>query len=101
MSNALNVYELYGLKILVFFQNLVQWIMLDDFPLQQREVKLSEKDSSCVINNCLPGTTHFVRLIAIDTDGQILEKSKQLTIQTSAPPDSPILSIRYFFNSRL
>nr|XP_034305803.1 uncharacterized protein LOC105321045 isoform X1 [Crassostrea gigas] len=60
----------------------------------QREVKLSEKDSSCVINNCLPGTTHFVRLIAIDADGQILEKSKQLTVQTSAPPDSPILSVR-------
>lgn len=91
-----NLIELYCLKILLFFPNLVQWIMLDDFSLQQREVKLSEKDSSCVINNCLPGTTHFVRLIAIDADGQILEKSKQLTVQTSAPPDSPILSVRYF-----
>ncbi|XP_048739977.2 uncharacterized protein LOC125654190 isoform X5 [Ostrea edulis] len=60
----------------------------------QREVKLSEKDSSCVINNCLPGTTHFVRLTAIDNDGQILEKSKQLTVQTSAPPDAPNLSVR-------
>ncbi|KAK3101597.1 hypothetical protein FSP39_004737 [Pinctada imbricata] len=39
----------------------------------QREVKLSQKDSSCVINNCLPGTTHFVRLVALDKDNQILE----------------------------
>ena len=64
--------------------------------LQQREVKLSEKDSSCVINNCLPGTTHFVRLIAIDGDGQSVEKSRQLTVQTSAPPDSPLLTVRYY-----
>ena len=61
---------------------------------QQREVKLSRKDSSCVINNCLPGTTHFVRLVALDIDNQIMEKSKQMTIQTSAPPDSPALSVR-------
>ena len=58
-------------------------------------MKLSEKDSSCVINNCLPGTTHFVRLIAIDGDGQSVEKSRQLTVQTSAPPDSPLLTVRY------
>lgn len=60
----------------------------------QREVRLSSQDNSCVINNCLPGTTHFVRLLALDDDGQVKERSKQYTIQTSAPPDSPVLTIR-------
>ncbi|XP_041347758.1 uncharacterized protein LOC121367568 [Gigantopelta aegis] len=60
----------------------------------QREVRLSEKDSNCVINKCLPGTTHFVRLVACKDDGQIVDKSKQLTMQTSAPPDSPVVSVR-------
>jgi len=55
---------------------------------------LASQDSSCVINNCLPGTTHFVRLLALDDDGQVKERSKQYTIQTSAPPDSPVLTIR-------
>ncbi|XP_012935394.1 uncharacterized protein LOC101845075 isoform X2 [Aplysia californica] len=61
---------------------------------EQREVRLSEKDSNCVINKCLPGTTHFVRIVAFNANGQILEKSKQLTVQTSAPPDAPKLSVR-------
>ncbi|CAL1538548.1 unnamed protein product [Lymnaea stagnalis] len=60
----------------------------------QREVKLSKHDSNCVINKCLPGTTHFVRVVSYNINGQILEKSKQLTIQTSAPPDAPKLSVR-------
>ncbi|XP_067685414.1 uncharacterized protein [Haliotis asinina] len=60
----------------------------------QREVRLSERDTNCVINKCLPGTTHFVRLVAYNEEGQIMDKSKQLTVQTSAPPDSPVLSIR-------
>ena len=64
------------------------------FLLQQREVRLSPKDVSCVINKCLPGTTHFVRLVAYSENGTILEKSKQLTVQTSAPPDQPVLSVR-------
>ena len=61
---------------------------------QEREVRLSNKDSNCVINKCLPGTTHFVRLLALDEEGQIKERSKQLTVQTSAPPDGPTLSLR-------
>lgn len=61
---------------------------------QEREVRLSSKDTNCVINKCLPGTTHFVRLLALDGDGQIRERSKQLTVQTSAPPDGPCLSLR-------
>ncbi|XP_063446523.1 uncharacterized protein LOC134726026 isoform X8 [Mytilus trossulus] len=60
----------------------------------QREVRLSSQDSSCVINNCLPGTTHFVRLLALVDDGQIKERSKQYTIQTSAPADSPVQTVR-------
>ncbi|XP_059161356.1 uncharacterized protein LOC131944640 isoform X2 [Physella acuta] len=60
----------------------------------QREVKLSKADTNCVINKCLPGTTHFVRVVGLATNGQIIEKSKQLTIQTSAPPDAPQLSVR-------
>ncbi|GFN84346.1 fibronectin, partial [Plakobranchus ocellatus] len=61
---------------------------------EQREVKLSCKDSNCVINKCLPGTTHFVRIVACNVNNQILDKSRQLTIQTSAPPDAPKLSVR-------
>ena len=57
-------------------------------------MRLSSKDSNCVINKCLPGTTHFVRLLALDEDGQIKERSKQMTVQTSAPPDGPTLSLR-------
>ncbi|KAK3579080.1 hypothetical protein CHS0354_029940 [Potamilus streckersoni] len=60
----------------------------------EREVKLSNKDNNCVITKCLPGTTHFVRLAVIDKDGNVRERSKQLTIQTSAPPDAPLLSVR-------
>ncbi|KAL3853216.1 hypothetical protein ACJMK2_016773 [Sinanodonta woodiana] len=60
----------------------------------EREVKLSNKDNNCVITKCLPGTTHFVRLVVIDKDGNVRERSKQLTIQTSAPPDAPSLSVR-------
>ncbi|XP_052779768.1 uncharacterized protein LOC128217013 isoform X4 [Mya arenaria] len=60
----------------------------------EREVRLSNKDSNCVINKCLPGTTHFVRLLALDGDGQIKDRSKQLTVQTSAPPDAPCLALR-------
>ncbi|KAL5013163.1 hypothetical protein ScPMuIL_007433 [Solemya velum] len=60
----------------------------------QREVTLSSKDTSCVINKCLPGTTHFVRLLALDGEANIQDKSKQLTIQTSAPPDAPLIAIR-------
>ena len=67
---------------------------IDIFSTQEREVRLSSKDSNCVINKCLPGTTHFVRLLALDEDGQIKERSKQMTVQTSAPPDGPTLSLR-------
>ncbi|GFR62047.1 fibronectin, partial [Elysia marginata] len=61
---------------------------------EQREVKLSNKDSNCVINKCLAGTTHFVRIVACNVNNQILDKSRQLTVQTSAPPDAPKLSVR-------
>lgn len=48
-----------------------------------------------MINKCLPGTTHFVRVISVSPDGNILGKSRQLTVQTSAPPDAPKLAVRW------
>ncbi|XP_033744669.1 uncharacterized protein LOC117330483 isoform X1 [Pecten maximus] len=61
---------------------------------KQRSLNLERDNNSCIINNCLPGTTHFVRLIVLDDQGKELERSRQLTIQTSAPPEAPIMTVR-------
>lgn len=79
----------WSMSILGFLDDIINLILF-----QQREVTLSSKDTSCVINKCLPGTTHFVRLLALDGEANIQDKSKQLTIQTSAPPDAPLIAIR-------
>ncbi|XP_023933288.1 uncharacterized protein LOC106180596 isoform X1 [Lingula anatina] len=60
----------------------------------QREFKLSPQESSCILQKCYPGTNHFIRLVALGADGRILEKSKQVVVQTSAPPEAPVVSLR-------
>ncbi|CAD5112727.1 DgyrCDS1945 [Dimorphilus gyrociliatus] len=59
-----------------------------------KDVELRPGEKSCTIHKCYQGTNHFVKLTAVDELGQIVDQSKQLTVQTSAPPDAPNLSLR-------
>ncbi|CAH1782616.1 unnamed protein product [Owenia fusiformis] len=60
----------------------------------QREVKIASKERSCILQNCYPGTNHFVRILALGDRDEVLDKSRQLTVQTSASPDTPVLTLR-------
>ena len=61
---------------------------------QEREVKLPSGEKSCVLHKCYPGTNHFLRVHALSKDDRILDVSKQLTVQTAAPPDTPLVTLR-------
>ena len=62
--------------------------------VQEREVKLPTSERSCVIHKCYPGTNHFVRVYAVGADDSQLDRSRVVTIQTSAPPDPPNVTTR-------
>lgn len=48
-----------------------------------------------VINDCSPGTSHFLVVAAVNADGGLVARSEQLTVQTSAPVKQPALQLRY------
>ena len=54
----------------------------------------SEAEYSLVLQKLFPGITHYVKVFAIGDSDIIIEKSKQITVQTSAPPDIPVVGIR-------
>ena len=58
------------------------------------EVLLRAGEKSCVIHKCYPGSNHYIRIHAISNDSTILDRSKQLVVQTSAPPDTPNVTLR-------
>ena len=57
-------------------------------------MKLPAGEKSCVIHKCFPGTCHFIRIYAMGSDDQVLDRSTQVTAQTSAAPDSPYVTLR-------
>ncbi|XP_036357779.1 uncharacterized protein LOC115211041 isoform X2 [Octopus sinensis] len=61
---------------------------------EAREVCLLASDKSCIINKCLSGVIHYLRLISIGPNDTILDESHYLTIQTSAPPNMPVVILR-------
>lgn len=57
-------------------------------------MKLPAGEKSCVIHKCFPGTNHFVRVYSMQAEDKVLDRSRLTTIQTSAPPDPPNVSLR-------
>ena len=58
-------------------------------------MKLPSGEKSCVLHKCYPGTNHFLRVYAMSKDDRTLDVSKQLTVQTAAPPDTPLVTLRW------
>ena len=63
-------------------------------PFQEREVKLPQGEKSCVLHKCLPGAKHHLRVWATGKEDRVLDVSSQITVQTSAPPDTPVVTLR-------
>ncbi len=57
-------------------------------------MKLPSGEKSCILHKCYPGTNHFLRVYAMSKDDRVLDVSKQLTVQTAAPPDTPVVTLR-------
>ncbi len=57
-------------------------------------MKLPSGEKSCVLHKCFPGSSHFLRVWAMGKDDRVLDVSTQLTVQTSAPPDTPLVTQR-------
>ncbi|XP_064633270.1 uncharacterized protein LOC135491376 [Lineus longissimus] len=60
----------------------------------QRETRLSINEMTCVIKKCFPGTNHYIRVLVVGEQDEVYEKSRQLIVQTSAPPDTPVVCTR-------
>lgn len=60
----------------------------------EKAVEIGQGEKNCTIHKCYQGANHLVKLVAIDQSGNIINTSKQLTVQTSAPPDAPNLSLK-------
>jgi len=63
---------------------------------QMREVRLPASEKSCVIHKCYPGTFHYVRVYCVGVDDTLIARSCRLTVQISAPPEPPSVSLRYY-----
>ena len=46
---------------------------------------------SHMIDDCIPGTSHFIVVAAVNTCGDLVSRSEQCTVQTSAPIERPVL----------
>lgn len=58
-------------------------------------METDEAEYSLVLQKLFPGITHYIKVFAIGDSDIIIEKSKQIIVQTSAPPDIPAVGIRY------
>jgi len=47
-----------------------------------------------VIDDCSPGTSHFVVVAAVNAAGSLVARSQQYTVQTCAPVTQPALQLR-------
>ena len=61
---------------------------------QEHDVKLPSGERSCILHKCYPGTNHYIRIYAMNNTDQVLDRSRQITVQTSAAPDMPVVSVR-------
>ena len=57
-------------------------------------MKLPAGEKSCVLHKCYPGSNHFLRVYAVAKDDRVIEASRQVQVQTSAAPDTPIVTLR-------
>lgn len=57
-------------------------------------VETTDAEHSLVLQKLFPGITHYVKVYAIGESNVILEKSKQIVVQTNAPPDVPVVGVR-------
>lgn len=48
-----------------------------------------------MIDDCSPGTNHFVVVAAVDAGGDLVSRSEQCTVQTCAPVNQPTLQLRW------
>ena len=46
-----------------------------------------------MIDDCIPGTSHFIVVAAVNTCGDLVSRSEQCTVQTSAPIERPLLQV--------
>ncbi|XP_068713854.1 uncharacterized protein [Montipora foliosa] len=60
---------------------------------QVEELTLPLSQTSHVIDDCMPGTNHFLVVAAVNPDGDLFSRSKQHTVQTSAPVKKPCLEV--------
>lgn len=57
-------------------------------------VDTNESEYSLVLQKLLPGVTHYIRVCAVGDSDIVIEKSKQIMVQTNAPPDTPVVGVR-------
>ena len=78
------------------------WMPIDHFLLEHSSVtnpdfinaKLASNQRQYTLRDCTPGTNNFFVVSAIDVYGKVIQRSKQLTVQSSAPIDRPILKLK-------
>lgn len=58
------------------------------------QVDTSESEYSLVLQKLFPGITHYVKVYALGDSSVVVEKSKEIIVQTNAPPDIPIVGVR-------
>ncbi|KAJ7382966.1 hypothetical protein OS493_031742 [Desmophyllum pertusum] len=61
---------------------------------QVQELTLPLIQTCHVIDDCSPGTNHFVVVAAVDAGGDLVSRSEQCTVQTCAPVNQPSLQLR-------
>lgn len=61
---------------------------------KEKEIVQNISNTHCAITKCLPGVTHYLQLVVLNSEGKVIEKSSHLTVQTAAPPNTPVLNVR-------
>ncbi|XP_071807408.1 uncharacterized protein [Asterias amurensis] len=61
---------------------------------KELEAVLKPTATQYSIKGCIAGTNHFVSVVALDEGDRVIHRSRQLTVQTSAPLATPNLTIR-------
>ncbi|XP_071961343.1 uncharacterized protein [Antedon mediterranea] len=70
----------------------IQWSSV----LKPKEIEALLKPiaSQYTIRNCSSGAAHFVTIFMLDSNDQVINRSKQISIHTAAPIQTPTLSIQ-------
>ena len=67
---------------------------LSNFLVQKREVKLSADETSCVLHNCIPGSTYSVCLYIYGKNNKVVDRSRTIKVTTPAPIKPPVLLLK-------